>query len=37
VTFKPSALGTRTANLNFPDDDAVTSYNVPLSGTGSRS
>jgi hypothetical protein len=36
LTFKPSAAGTRTAALTFPCDDAVPTYSVPLSGTGSK-
>ena len=36
VQFKPLAVGTRTAALNFPCDDAVSAYSVPLSGTGTR-
>ena len=36
VQFKPTAVGTRTAVVNFPCDDAVRAYTVPLAGTGVR-
>ncbi|NOT03029.1 MAG: choice-of-anchor D domain-containing protein [Anaerolineales bacterium] len=38
VTFSPTALGARSANLSFMDDAANTSFQtVPLTGTGTDS
>ena len=34
VTFKPTALGTRNANLYFDDSDGAGPQTVPLTGTG---